>query len=184
MGHGCAATMAPWPVFESGGGSPGSIVHVRRQFWCATAFRSRLSSPNPPSAALEPPLQRAYSTLHVPCRYHQWCRQRRQRRRGHRPHAGHRRHRRRRRRRPIPPRRRLFFVDFAAFSISAPAAVHMAPVRLQPLGAVAAPGRRRVARARPGGGLGACQRPWGRQRRSSRAVARLRSCFLCSSCDK
>ena len=48
----------------------------------------------------------------------------------------------------------------------------------------AAPGRRRVAQVRPDGGWGACQRPWGRQRRLSWAAARLRSCFSCSSCNK
>jgi hypothetical protein len=128
----------------------------------------------PPSS---PPLQRAHRALYAPLRYRQRRRDRRQWHCGHHPHAGHRRSHRRRRHSLLRPRRRRFFVDFAAFSIW-PRLPHI--WRGPEYGrwtAWAAPGRRRAALARPGGGWGACQRPWGRQRRLSWAAARLRPCF-------
>ena len=61
-GHGCDATMAPGAAFEFGGGSPGSILPLRRQFWCAAAPRPHFPRPirpepqsSPPSSALTEP---------------------------------------------------------------------------------------------------------------------------------
>jgi hypothetical protein len=48
LGHGCDATMAPRAAFEFGGGSPGSILLRRRQFWCAAALLTPFSTPDPP----------------------------------------------------------------------------------------------------------------------------------------
>jgi hypothetical protein len=48
LGHGCDATMAPGAAFECGGGSPGSMLPLRRQFRCAAAPRPPFSTPNPP----------------------------------------------------------------------------------------------------------------------------------------
>ena len=45
MGHGCDATMAPGAAFECGGGSPGSILHIRRVFRCAAALRAPFLTP-------------------------------------------------------------------------------------------------------------------------------------------
>ena len=61
-GHGCDATMAPGAAFEFGGGSPGSILPLRRQCWCAAAPRPHFPRPirpepqsSPPSSALTEP---------------------------------------------------------------------------------------------------------------------------------
>ena len=46
--HGYDVTMAPGAAFEFGGGSPGSILLLRRQSWCAAALRPPFFTPDPP----------------------------------------------------------------------------------------------------------------------------------------
>ena len=62
-GHGCDATMAPGAAFEFGGGSPGSILPLQRQRWCAAAPRPHFPCPIRP----EPPSSPPSSALTEPC---------------------------------------------------------------------------------------------------------------------
>ena len=167
--------MAPGAAFEFGGGSPGSILPLRRQCWCAAAPRPHFPRPirpeppsSPPSSALTEPCMPLSGTANGAGTAADGTERALSARRASPPPPPL----------PLPPSPAampLLFRRFCECSICRqPLRARHRP-KYGRWAAQAAPGRRRAARPRPGGGLGACRCRWAQQRRLLGAAVRFRS---------